>query len=160
MRPLPPEKPNAPLLRFGGRVDKTTVTLRFFGDDLDPDEVTQLLRCQPTTASRKGEEMPGRYHRVAKLGSWHLESDGDGELEEQVDRLLDRLPDDLMVWQRLHALNPEADLFCGLFLDAWNRGVELSPELLQRISERHLRLSLDIYGSEDIEVETHNVPCQ
>jgi hypothetical protein len=39
----------------GGEVDKTPVSLRFFGDALDPDEISKLLDCRPTDSCRKGE---------------------------------------------------------------------------------------------------------
>ena len=38
------------ILNFGGKVDEATVSIRFFGDDLIPDELTKLLGCQPTEA--------------------------------------------------------------------------------------------------------------
>jgi hypothetical protein len=45
-RPDPPNADGvdpAELVSVGGRVDEVTVCLRFFGDDLDPDEVSQAL---------------------------------------------------------------------------------------------------------------------
>lgn len=46
------------LVTVGGPVDRVTVSLRVFGDDLDPVEVTTLLGCQPTEARRRGEVIP------------------------------------------------------------------------------------------------------
>lgn len=150
-RPLPPTAPAGPLTWIGGKLLNVSVSLRFFGPDLDPEFVTRLLRCSPKKAYRKGDELPGRCHRLAKQGSWRLKSDQSGmELPDKIADLLDRLPDDLEVWTQLREQSTNADLFCGLFLDEWNRGLELGPELLGRIAERQLTLSLDIYGhSED-----------
>lgn len=150
-RPLPPAAPAGPLTRIGGKLLNVSVSLRFFGPDLDPEVVTRLLRCLPTKAFRRGDALPGRTHRLARQGSWLLKSDQSGlELPEKIANLLDRLPDDPEVWTRLREISTSADLFCGLFLDEWNRVLELGPDLLGRIAERHLTLSLDIYGhSED-----------
>jgi hypothetical protein len=38
----------------------STASLRFFGDDLDPDELTKLLGCPPTKSASKGEEIVGK----------------------------------------------------------------------------------------------------
>lgn len=131
-------------------MDRVRVSLRLFADDLDPDEVTRLLRRTPTRAERRGDELPGRCHMVARTGSWRLKSDRDegDELEAQIAALLDSLPDDLAIWAWLRDLCAAGtmDLFCGLFLKEFNRGLDLSPGLLRRIGERHLRLSLESYG--------------
>jgi hypothetical protein len=37
----------------GGEIDETSVSLRFSGDTLDPDEITKLLDCQPTNITEK-----------------------------------------------------------------------------------------------------------
>ena len=37
------------------------------------------------------------------------------------------------------------DLYCGLHLADWNRGVELAPKLLGQLAERGISLHLDIY---------------
>lgn len=39
-----------------GADGKAFVTLRFVGDDLDPDEISAILPVEPTRAHRKGEE--------------------------------------------------------------------------------------------------------
>ncbi len=77
-KPPPPKasdiKDPSHLIRVGGPVDRACVSLRFFGDTLVPEELTQLLGCQPTEARRKGDVIPDkRYHRVASTGTWRLE---------------------------------------------------------------------------------------
>jgi hypothetical protein len=48
---LPPTKPEGELVCVaGGAIDESSITLRFFGDDLDPDELTQLLGVEPSIA--------------------------------------------------------------------------------------------------------------
>ena len=103
-KPLPPKAPiGVPLIDAGGEIDQSSVCLRFFGDTLDPDEISELLKCQPTHAYRKGDILPDEhYHIVAKHGSWHLECEIRSDpLEKQILELFDRLSSDLEIWRKL-----------------------------------------------------------
>lgn len=132
----------------GGRVDATSASLRFFGDELEPDEITQLLKYEPTDAYKKGEFIPNIKSRqvIAKTGSWRLKGNKTGEklLEEQIRELFEVLTDDLTVWREL-SNRFKADLFCGLWIKSWNRGISFSPQILSQISERGLKIDFDIY---------------
>jgi hypothetical protein len=46
----------------------------------------------------------------------------------------------------------EVDVFCGIFVDGWNRGFNLSPALMKKLAERYLELDVDIYcnGSDQV----------
>src|SRR5262245_54738430 len=106
----------------GGDVDETSVSLRFFGDTLDPDEISKLLNCQPTISYRKGDVMPdSRRNKIAETGSWRLKRKRAGgvSLENQILELFGRLSADLEIWRKL-TNQYHADLFCGLFMDSWN----------------------------------------
>jgi hypothetical protein len=144
----PPEKPvGKVVLHAGGPIDSCSACLRLFGDDLGPDAVSAMLGAKPTAACHKGDITRGkRYDRVAKQGKWLLAIDHvrGVPLDDLLNRLLDQVTGDLSVWRDL-TVRYRADLFCGLSLELWNRGLELSPRTLQRIAERGLKLSLDIY---------------
>jgi hypothetical protein len=146
---LPPDRPadDAALIHVGGEVDAYSICLRVFGNDLDPDEVSTQLGSAPTSQCRKGDIHRGkRYDRVEKQGSWRLGVDHvrGVPLDGLINRLLDRLTGDLAVWRELTA-RYNVDLFCGLHLELWNRGLALSPRTLLRVAERGLELGLDIY---------------
>jgi hypothetical protein len=146
-KPEPPILPiGARFILAGGEIDESSVCLRFCGDDLDPDEISGLLNCQPTDAFRKGDILPDeRYHWVAKTGSWQLKCEIRGDpLEKQILELFDRLSGDLEIWRKL-TRQYYGDLFCGLWMEALNRGLTFSPELMNQIAERGLTLDLDIY---------------
>ena len=132
---------------LGGDIGRVQVSLRIFGDDLDPTSVSALLDSPPTRSYCKGEVIPGvRTHRTASTGVWILQGDeqGDGNLEERIHRLLDGVSAASAAWT---ALAPyRKDVFCGLHLNAWNQGCSLSSVLLERLGERGLTLDLDIYG--------------
>ena len=105
------------IARVGGPVDETSITLRVFGDDLDPDDVTARLGVQPTSQCRKGDVFRGkRYDRIEKTGRWllarpHVTDDVDTVIQG----LLKDLPDSLSLWRELHS-QFKVDLFLGIWL--------------------------------------------
>jgi hypothetical protein len=119
----------------------------FSGDALDPDEISNLLGCQPTSSYRKGDVLPDRrYRSVAQTGMWRLRGKKTGKLslEKQIFELFSRLSDDLEVWRKLTS-QYHSELFCGLYMESWNREIDFSPDLMAQISARGLTLSLDVY---------------
>lgn len=136
---------------YGGPVDSVSVSLRIWGQDVDPAEISALLRCEPTEAARTGDTLTrsnGRTRLVSK-GFWHLSSDREAtNLADQIESLLSKLTSDVAVWQSLTE-RFDVDLFCGLFLDAANRGVELPAHLIVALGERRLRIGFDIYAPDE-----------
>jgi hypothetical protein len=130
---------------------RTAATLRFFGEALDPDEVTALLSQPPTKAWRKGDVRPlrsgGEWRE--RRGSWRrsVERRTPGDLDAQVEELLSDLTQDLKVWKALTE-RFQADVFCGLFMQEWNEGITVSAETLSALGSRGLTLNFDIYGPE------------
>jgi len=133
------------------QAERSTAVLRFFGDDLDPDEVSALLGCNPTSAVRKGDILTmgstGRT-RIAKTGRWSLNAAdcGPEDIESQVFAILGGLTGDMDVWRSL-SKRFEADLFCGVFMGSGNDGLVLSPKALLALGQRGIALELDIYDS-------------
>ena len=129
-------------------VDRSTVTLRILGDDLDPAEVTRLVGATPSGAARRGEPILSSLNRTftALTGRWALRVRelAPGDLDTQIREILDRTTDDPAVWHQL-AQRFECKLVCGLFLRTGNELATIAPDLLGRLGERHLRLDLDLY---------------
>lgn len=130
--------------------DEFVVTLRFFGDDLDPDEVTQLIGSSPSKAARRGDTRRwSTGSRIERQGSWRLSTEQSGtDLEAQCIALFDRLTPDLSVWQSLTA-RFQADLFCGVFFSRMAGGLTFSPRLHRLLADRNLEVNLDIYASDE-----------
>ena len=131
-----------------GVIDHSVATLRFFGDDLVPDEITALLGASPTVSYRKGQELVGSKTgivRIAKTGSWRLSAARrePEDLEAQILEILAQLTQDLKVWESLSRFQP--DLFCGLFMGSSNDGLPLSAKVLLSLGQRGIALGLDIY---------------
>ncbi len=151
-RPLPRRIEDADPRRFvsiGGPVREFRLSLRLFGDDLDPDEVSELLGSAPSDSYRKGDLLPGRYRRAAKRGAWFLTADHregtDKGFSNVVDELIDSLNGDLDVWYSL-TRRYHVDLFCGVFMEhTGNEGVELPLETMKRLVDRGVKIEFDIY---------------
>ena len=72
-------------------IETSIVTLRIYGDDLLPQDITKMLGVSPTHAETKGQEIVGRKTgkvRIAKSGMWRLcasdrkPEDIDGKIRE------------------------------------------------------------------------------
>ena len=50
-----------------------------------------------------------------------------------------------------HQAGYELDFFCGLMLDSFNEGLELSPSTMARVAALGATLGLDIYSAGDDE---------
>lgn len=149
-KPLPPSLEAVPpneRFNAGGDIDESKVSLRIFGDTLDPKEITNLLKCEPTIARCKGDIIP-KYNLVAKEGCWILESrlPNDDKLEDKIIDLFEQMTDDCDVWENL-ASQFRVDMFCGIFLQEFNRGFDLSPKVVKLLSKREIRIGFDIYCS-------------
>jgi hypothetical protein len=133
---------------FGGPVDEATATLAIRGDALDPSEITHLLSCLPDQSARTGETVinPNGLSRVVREGFWCLSSTRSNlEIEDHVSILLARVSDNLEIWRDL-STRFRIEIFCGLFLDAENRGFELPPQLMRQLAERGISIGFDIYA--------------
>lgn len=132
------------------KIQETKITLRFHGDDLDPQELSNRLGAMPSSAATKGAKLrsaSGR-ERVSKTGQWQLRVEAavpDEEFDRQITQLFDQLTTDHDTWRDL-SKRFDGNLFVGLFLGSSNEGVVISSETLSAISARGLELGLDIYG--------------
>lgn len=137
-----------------GKLRKWAATIGFYGDDLEPDELTDLLGASPTVAVRRGDTWITSLgaEKIARTGSWRITSERceHEDLDRQIATLLLRLSSDLTVWHDLTS-RFRAVAFCGLWLDTYNDGVELSTKTLGLLAERSLLLDLDIYAADEVE---------
>jgi hypothetical protein len=129
-------------------LDHSVATLRFFGDDLIPHDISALLGASPTAACSKDQEifaMKTGNVRIAKTGSWRLSAENrePEDLESQIFEILDQLTQDLNVWASLSHYEP--DLFCGIFMKSSNDGLPLSAKALLALGQRGIALWFDIY---------------
>ena len=110
---------------------RTFASLRFRGDRLDPQRVTEILDANPTTAYRKGEiYKKSQGHEVrGRTGVWLLSSKGhvtSSDLNDHLAYLAKILSTDKV--NRLHSLmrdgHVEADVGCY-----WHGPGDAPPEI-------------------------------
>ncbi|WCM26911.1 DUF4279 domain-containing protein [Sphingomonas sp. QA11] len=129
---------------------ETTMCLRFFGDELDPDEITACLGRPPSVGMRKGGTWVTELgaEKVARTGSWRLKTNDrqPRDFDSHIAQILEGLSDDLAVWEDL-VTRFKADVFCGLFMKESNEGLSLSAKSMLDLGARGLSLEFDIYDS-------------
>lgn len=131
-------------------ISRSAATLRISGDDLVPDDITRLLGASPTHAQTKGDKIVGKKTgnvRVARFGMWRLQAPKykPEDIDGQIAMIFDQLTNDLSVWESI-SRRYKMDLFCGLFMECTNEGMELPPQSLFLLGSRGITIGLDIYG--------------
>jgi hypothetical protein len=133
--------------------ERIVVTLRFHGDDLDPEVVTERLGAPPSRAAAKGMSMTSAngIERTTKTGQWLLTTETASaavDFDGPVRRMFDQLTSDEEVWRELSG-RFSGNLFVGLFLGSSNDGFAIGPDVVRLIAARGLELQFDIYGPLD-----------
>lgn len=133
----------------GGPVDETHVTLGIYGPDVQPDEISAVLGCAPTSAHRRGDpRLHG--HPVWPQGAWLLTVVGTAPVEpnEVLQQLLVQLPEDPAVWKELASKHSVRVTF-GIFAGGWNQGFELAPASVKQLAGLGIPVAFDIYADGD-----------
>lgn len=136
---------------FGGPVDRFEISLRVFGEGLDPDRISAMLGSQPSQSARKGDPFPRNGRWILSLTSEECGEEFD--VEDAVKLLLDRLPSDSELWAALHR-DYKVDVFCGIFMGRENQGFEIPPETLRMLAERGLKIGFDVYAPENERIKS------
>ncbi|WP_444921763.1 DUF4279 domain-containing protein [Microbulbifer sp. CnH-101-G] len=137
-------------------LSKTKASLRVIGDELSPEEISELLGCQPTVKMIKGEPfswMSNGKPRIARSGMWRIEANEKmpGDLDCQIFEILNKLTHDLEVWKKISE-KYRLDLFCGLFMGGSMEGISISSEALLALGQRGVEIDFDMYGPDDEDV--------
>ena len=126
-------------------LNNTVVSIRFSGKDLDPKKLGEMLgftRSDTTPSTLKS------LKSGIVVWSIQFETNETLSLEKKIEALLEKFTSEIPVWL-CATKNVKADIFCGLFLDEWNQGFNLTPSLLKKLSDRNLEIGFDIYSPTD-----------
>ena len=149
----PPNAPADVVWVAGGEVDEYRIAVGFYGEDLDPAEITKLLGREPTSQCRRGDIVNGKVSsRVEKVGRWVVAppvTPGES-LDPQLRRLLGSMTDDLTIWHSL-VERYKSRFMISTWIRSWNRGLEIEPELVRAFADRRLGIGVDIYVDDDDE---------
>lgn len=136
-----------------------SVSLRFFADELEPDEITTLLGLEPTTSYRQGDirrTRSGRALGVWRNGGWvyneklKLKPDDDKSLGDALDGFMRKLSG---VKRKIGSISrrPDmslADIYVAELGDSNLQfpGMVLSLATLEMLSEMGLEFWCEFYG--------------
>jgi hypothetical protein len=137
---------NQVLAEVGGRIDEVNVTLAFYSEELEPQEISRALGVEPTNAHRRGEHR-GPKSPPAPSGAWLLTARGcDAEPAQAViDRLVKQLPEHPAVWRELR-MRHDIQIRFGLHMTGWNKGLSIPLKQVTRIAELGASMEFDIYA--------------
>ena len=139
-------------LRVGADLGDSEVTLAVYGNDLDPDSVTEIVGCPPTHALRKGERHKSYPKRCpVPIGQWFLEAPASLAFEDKIAFVLEKTTSDRKAWSVLGEIH-DLQLRCVVYLHSWAEGFSLAPSILQRIAERGWSFGLSMYSAEGDEI--------
>jgi hypothetical protein len=144
-----------------GYANHSAASLRLFGDDLDPAEVTRLMGQHPSRSHKKGDPVRDRNGiqcknvltgalSVRRTGCWlkRVDDRKPEDLNGQISELLALLPSDLAIWSELSS-RFRIDVFVGLFMSSSNDGLNLSSKVIDMLGQRRIELNFDIYDCLD-----------
>src|SRR5579883_1691313 len=94
---------------FGGPVDRWQVALRVYSEELDPDRVSAILGCKPSSAARKNAFFPREGRWILKVDSRDCARNDD--VDDGLRMLFARLPSTIDVWTTLANMY-RVDVFC------------------------------------------------
>ncbi len=132
---------------FGGSFNRAFFKLELFGDDLDPQVISEILGITPSQSFRKDDERP-RGSQYYTTGGWILNS---GELQltdddagdKRLQDWLGSLPADAAIWRSLQSYEPHVRLV--LYTDQMNAEFTLRPLAARELAGRGLTLIIDPY---------------
>ncbi len=142
------------IAEIGGTFEEFSVGINFYSERLNRDEITKLIGTEPTKAWNPGERHPmgsTNKTRITDWGKWYLTSKRDGtDLNIKLKDLLNKLTNDLEKWKILTS-KYESWIDIAGYMENWNRGFTLKPEIMKMLSDRNLEIVFDIYfdGEDD-----------
>ena len=150
-KPTPPRGAPDGTVWFGGPMPWFAIGIEITAEDLNPDEITSLLGVRPTTQHKRGEPVFNKDHtrkRLPKFGRWSLglessETD-EWDTNEAVKQLIARFPTDPTVWGAISE-RAKIRLTLALFLENFNQGFSIDPDVLRWLADRNVALDIDIY---------------
>jgi hypothetical protein len=125
------------------------VSLRLVGEGLPLDEIEMLLGITPSYLGKKGKHLHGnsKYAKhKSNVWNWRYPMNSNTPFEEQIRGVLNTLEPKLDSLKEILSLpNVDGELFLGFSSGNGQGGAVFSVELLKRIAEFGLSLSLDLY---------------
>lgn len=133
-------------------------SLRIFGENLVPEDISSSLNLAPTQTHLRGQRKSERVSVVWKHSMWLLQSPlgTEEEVPRHLEWLLGELERCATVLKEL-STKFEIDFFCGFSSENGQGGFTLNAELLRRLANLGIPVTLDLYPPQVGEVDENIV---
>lgn len=129
---------------------ETWSTLRIFSDHIRPEEITKLLRLQPTDHFRKGEShSQGKLQR--KTNGWFYSTEklsSSKDTRRHIDLILDAMNGREDAVKKLHADGCKIDVI-SYWVSVGHGGPWLMPQQMLKLGTLGIAVQWDIYFSSE-----------
>lgn len=129
---------------------KYSVSIRFYGEEVSPETITNLLGICPTDVQRRGEEQSPKTRKKWRSNMWGYQSECDQctSLEEHLMWIFKKFCSKKEIIQSL-SKQVRVILWCACFSSDPETTIEITPEALAEMASFHTTLSLSVYATED-----------
>jgi hypothetical protein len=128
--------------------ERYKASLRIHSDVLSAEQISELLNMQPDGFNVKGTKAVPDHPKsfVYPSHMWRLESDADETepLDQHISRLVDFIESRGDTFKKLSA-DCKLDMYCGFFANDWIGHVELTPDLLKRLTVIPIKVVIRLY---------------
>lgn len=131
--------------------DRTYVTLRIIQDNLDPSLVSERLGLESTRAFRCGDPHTQGSEHIHRFGCWSLSTEDmeTVDVNHHIDELLKLIEPRARELAQLRSDGADLDIF-GFWSTSDGQGaLEIGPVQMERLSKLGLKLTFDIYGTDE-----------
>jgi hypothetical protein len=125
--------------------------LCLYHENINIPKITQLLKCEPTEAHKKGDMIGKRKTSPAPVGLWSLQAPREAPFLNQIKYLLDNTTTNKEIWDDLHKSH-NIQLRCSAFLHSWTDGFDIPRDVLTEIAKRHWLFGFSFYSAEGDEI--------
>ena len=128
----------------GGGIDEVGVCFAMYGEDLDPTAISPIVGCEATSSHRRGDRR-GPHTPPSKHVAWFLQLRGRAPrtVDDLLTELLGSIPLDAVPRLRERY---EVQIRIALHMDGWNKGFQLSPDVLERLASLNVPVLFDVYS--------------
>ncbi len=132
-------------------MDKSKVTLRFVGDDVDPQHVSTLLELSPSHSESKGMPVENHPSRIYPTNYWGIDSplSEKASIADHIKYLLALLEPRKAAIVKLTKGGYEPNFYCGLFYTRYSGYIAFDPDVLGRIARLGASLDIHVYHNQD-----------
>jgi hypothetical protein len=127
---------------------ETFVTLRIYSDDITPEEITKILKTNPSDSVTKGDVYGIKTKKNRNINGWFLTSEGFIESKDcrrHFDFLADKIISLKPKFIELQNKGCQIEIACFWSSENGQGGPTLSPKQLKKLAELELELWFDIY---------------